>query len=70
MICFRDMTFCGHYEGKRNEYTSDCVNTECRRFFSKEDSEAAERWMENAPVAFSDMSGRCEKYIAIKEGEG
>ena len=52
MICFRDMTFCD----------SDCVNTACHRHFGPDDKEAAERWMDDPPVAWCDFSKDCEEY--------
>ena len=53
MICFRDMTFCA----------SDCVNTACRRHFGEDEREAANKWMENPPLAWSDFSKGCDEYV-------
>lgn len=54
MLCFHDMSFC----------SSDCRNKDCRRFFSPKLREEAKRWWgsDDAPVAFSDFSGGCDKY--------
>lgn len=54
MICYKDMTFC----------LSDCKNAYCERHWTAEKSESARRWWggDNAPVAFSDFSKRCEEY--------
>jgi hypothetical protein len=52
MICFRDMTFCA----------SDCANDKCRRHFGEDDKEAAEKWMLDPPIAWSDFSKDCEEY--------
>ena len=54
MICYKDMTFC----------LSDCKNAYCERHWTAEKSESARRWWggDNAPVAFSDFSKRCDEY--------
>ena len=56
MTCFRDMTFCG----------SDCVNTQCRRYYGPDDAAAAKRWWGDIegepPVAFADFSADCADY--------
>ena len=52
MMCFRDMTFC----------LSDCVNEKCPRHYGEDDKKAAEEWMENPPIAFTDFSENCDEY--------
>lgn len=56
MICYKDMTFC----------KSDCLNTKCFRYFGSKQAKGAREWWshdpDNAPVAFSDFSSRCEGY--------
>lgn len=57
MICYKDKTFC----------SSDCVNTQCFRYFSPEDREGSHKWAESlgkdyAPIAWSDYSGSCPLY--------
>lgn len=56
-ICYKDKTFC----------YSDCINSECFRYFGKEEQEGARRWWshdpDNAPVAMSDFSIDCKAYI-------
>lgn len=54
MICFRDMTFC----------SSDCTNALCHRHFGPDERQASIRWWgsDEAPVAFSDFSNRCDEY--------
>lgn len=54
MICFKDTTFCG----------SDCVNQLCGRHFGDLEREQARAWWgsDDAPVAFSDFSGTCDRY--------
>lgn len=56
MICYKDMTFC----------SSNCVNTACSRHYGPEQREGAKRWWgsDDAPVAFSDFSDRCDSYEA------
>ena len=61
MICYKDKTFCG----------SDCIMTECHRFFSAETRRGARAWWshdpDNAPVAFSDFSKSCPHYKGVKD---
>ncbi len=53
MICFRDRSYCVH-SNTRGE--GDCTNTECYRYFTKQDSIDANRWWgeEGAPIAWMD----------------
>ena len=58
MICYRDMTFC----------STDCANLECPRNFTEEEEALATLWGGiNAPVAFSDFSESCGKYVEPEE---
>lgn len=56
MPCYKDRTFC----------RSDCQNKECFRFFGDEQRAGARSWWshdpDNAPIAFSDFSLKCEGY--------
>jgi hypothetical protein len=57
MICYKDKTFC----------SSDCVNTQCFRYFSDEDRQGSHKWAEQlnldfAPIAWSDYSDSCPLY--------
>lgn len=56
MMCFKDRTFC----------SSDCIRKDCFRYFGEEQRKGARAWWshdpDNAPVAFSDFSKRCEDY--------
>jgi len=56
MICFKDIAFCA----------SDCANVAgFRRFDDGELKEARVWWGgDNPPIAFSDFSGDCDKYIS------
>lgn len=62
MICYKDMTFC----------SSDCVQTGCFRHWDNKKQTAANIWWTEdpegtgAPIAFSDLSSRCEQYKAPK----
>ena len=66
MMCFRDMTFCG---AVNDMGASDCVNTECHRYFSSEDLTASRKWMGDAPIAFADMSSECDDYQHDRDWE-
>lgn len=62
MICFRDKSFCG----------SDCINSDCTRYFSDADWEEAKKWWgadENIPIAFDDFAKDCPAYVAPKPKE-
>jgi len=52
-MCFRDMTFC----------SAVCLNTECKRNFTPDDAEAADKWWGDSegepPIAWSDFSKGC-----------
>jgi hypothetical protein len=57
MICFKDKTFCA----------SDCVNSDCWRYFGAKGEGEARRWWskrpnETPPVAFADFSRDCPEY--------
>lgn len=56
MMCYKDRTFCN----------SDCIRDDCYRFYNKEVVEGARKWWshdpDNAPIALSDFSKRCEDY--------
>ena len=56
MLCFKDMTFC----------SSDCCNQLCGRYFGDSERAQAKAWWkgDNAPVAFSDFSADCDRYLA------
>lgn len=56
-MCYKDKTFC----------SSDCINSDCYRYFSEEDRKGAEKWanwlgIEEAPIAWSDFSDTCPLY--------
>lgn len=56
MMCYKDMTFCMDAE--------HCANkTNCYRYFSPEEEQKANAWMENPPVAFSNYADECPKYV-------
>lgn len=56
-MTYKDKTFC----------SSDCTVKDCYRFYSKEDSDGAQRWAASfggkALVAFSDYSKSCPDYV-------
>jgi hypothetical protein len=59
MMCFRDMTFC----------SAKCSNRECFRNYNSEVREAGIRWWgsEDFPIALSNLSEGCGKYIPIRD---
>ena len=61
-LCFRDLTFCSA--------SARCATKTCDRNFTDDLHEMARKWWshdpDNAPVAFSDLSGRCGMFKEIK----
>lgn len=57
-MCFMDQTFCN----------SDCVQSDCYRFFGERQKESADNWWSGnnlkgePPVAFADFSDTCPSY--------
>ena len=61
MMCFRDRTYC----------TAKCQVVNCEiRMTSKVWEDAVKWWgNENAPIAVSDYSSRCEDFIPMNDEE-
>lgn len=70
MICFRGMTFCGAFSD--SHAANDCTNTECNRYLSKNDYDAALEWAKGHPalIASADLSKDCKDYQPAIGGEG
>lgn len=57
MICFRDKTFC----------TADCANKLCPDKLTDKVTQDAKKWWgsESAPIAVSDFSENCTRYVKL-----
>jgi hypothetical protein len=55
MISYKDMTFC----------SAECANLSCHRNLTEAEREKAIKWWgsEDFPIALSDFSNVCDKYI-------
>lgn len=60
MICFRDTTFC----------IAKCANHLCQSKLTEQVQKDAVKWWgsEKAPIAVSDMSSNCGKFIQEVDG--
>ena len=61
MIGYKDMTFC----------SANCANQTCHRNLTEAEREKAIKWWgsEDFPIALSDFSSDCDKYIRrLKHG--